>query len=317
MLRPKHFATGTTPSSLLPLWQLLLATAFVAVTLSSCGGNPADERADYDQIVRFQNESKLDSLGIAINAYLDTYDADATYFLQVKDLSERFFNERTDWQSTQAALSLTALRQFLDAHPDGFYLALAHHQFDSLSFRQVLAANTTEAYEQYIDQFPQGAYVKEARKKLTDLETGDLSAEEKEAALAVLTTHFTALGDNDRTALTATLAAQINSYLGKTNPELEDIYAYMATVHATGRVIRFAIKDARVAETEALGRSIYNIQFALDEDTYTRAQYDALQKAAEAGEEAPEAAAPAATKHFTGAAVLNENMKITSLVLRQ
>ena len=280
------------------------------------GGSDADERTVYDRIIRYENTHQLDSLEDALNEYFDTYNSDAFHYSQLKDLHDRFFTERDDWQAAEGTMSLESVRHFLDVHPDGFYLDKANQKYDSLSFAQAVEDNTREAFEQYINQFSRGKYLAEARKLMSELDNEELTIEEKTAVKDALTTHFDALGDNDKGTIASTLASEINSYIGKANPELEDIYAYMSNMHSSGRMIVFNVKNATITKVKAGGRSIYNVQFSLEEETYARGSHPAPDtESGNPGEDEK----PAATdvKKFSGTAILNEGMKITSLVLRK
>lgn len=280
------------------------------------GGSDDDERVAYDNIMHYENAHQLDSLGEALNDYFDTYSADAYHYSQLKELHDCFFTERADWQAAEGALSLEAVRHFLDIHPDGFYLKEAKQKLDSLSYKDAKAVNTREAYDRYLSQFPMGKYVTEVKKLLTELDSEELNVEEKFSVKEALTAHFDALGDNDKDGISATLAADISSYIGKANPELEDIYAYMSNMHSSGRFIVFNVKNLNVTKVDAAGRNLYNAQFSLEEETYKHRQHSALDT--EGGEPAGEhTEEPAEVKHFSGTAVLNAEMKITSLVLRK
>lgn len=280
------------------------------------GGSDTDERTVYDKIIRYENAHQLDSLEAALNEYFDTYNSDAFHYSQLKDLHDRFFTERNDWQTAESTLSLEAIRHFLDLHPDGFYLDKANQKYDSLSFARAVEDNTREAFEQYINQFSRGKYLAEARKMMSELDNEKLSIEEKTAVMETLTTHFDALGDNDKGSIASTLAAEINSYIGKANPELEDIYAYMSNMHSSGRMIVFNVKNLNVTKVNAGGRNLFNAQFSLEEETYKRGSHATLDT--EAGTPAENhTAEDADVQRFSGTAVLNESMKITSLVLRK
>ena len=207
---------------------VILALAGAAVWyLFFRGGSDTDERAAYDNIMRYENAHQLDSLGEALNEYFDTYNSDAFHYSQLKELHDRFFTERDDWQAAEDQMSLDAVRHFLDVHPDGFYLGKANQKFDSLSYVHAVETNTREVYEQYLSQFSHGKYVAEVRKLMLEIDNEELTIEEKASVKETLTAHFDALGDNDKGSIAATLADEINSYIGKANPELEDIYAYM------------------------------------------------------------------------------------------
>ena len=286
------------------------------------GSDNADERAAYDNIVRYQNEGRLDSLAEALSTYLDTYNPDAHHYSQLKALGDRFFVERTDWQAAEGSLTLASVRHFLDVHPDGLYLKQAQTKLDSLSFVEANQADTREAYEHYLAQFPQGRYTADARQKMNELDSAELSPEEETAINGTLDAHFNALADNNRAAIETTLAPVISSYIGKANPELEDIYAYMQHMHSSSRILFFSVKNPTITKVKLQGRSIYNVQFTLDEETYSsssvrHAHLDTEDGVASNGDGEADAPKPDNVKRFSGTAVLDESMKITSLVLRQ
>ncbi|MBR1520855.1 MAG: hypothetical protein IJ635_06430 [Bacteroidaceae bacterium] len=296
---------------------LIVALAAVAAWfLFFRGGDDNDERAAYDAINRYSQTHQLDSLATALNDYFDTYNSDAYHYSQLKELNDRFFGERADWQALEGAMSVDAIRHFLDEHPDGFYRKMADEKLDSLVFAEAVDANTREAFEQYLSQFAGGRYAEDAQKKIEDFDKQDLTVDEKFRALETLNDHFDALAGNDKGRLSATLASKINSYIGKSDATEEDIYAYMEHMHTAGRFIVFLVKDAQVAKVDAAGRNMYNVQFALDEETYSSSAISASQHDTE-DEKAEEQPKPTSVKHFTGTAVLNDAMKITSLVLRQ
>lgn len=305
----------------------IVAVAAVIVALAGAaawylffrGGDDADERAAYDTIVRYQNENKLDSLAEALNDYFDLYNSDAYHYSQLKALHDRFFTERADWQAAEKLHSYEAVRNFLDVHPDGLYRQQAHHALDSLTFVAAKADDTREAFEHYLNQFPQGSYAAEARKLMENLDNVDLTVEEKTSVKQTLDTHFNALADNDRAAITATLAGHVNSYIGKADPELEDIYAYMRNMHSASRTIVFLVKNINLTKVNLNGRAVYSARFNLDEETYTRTSSQHSDIDIELGDDAGETEGPKpeSVKHFNGMAVLNDSMCITSLVLRQ
>ena len=268
--------------------------------------------------MRYEREQLFDSLDVALNDYFDTYNSDAYHYSQLKDLNDRFFTERADWQAVENVLSMDAVRHFLDVHPAGFYQACAHQKLDSLAFASALDENTLEALEHYISQFPQGKYVADARKKVADLDKVELSDEEKGQIMETIHRHFNALASSDEAAIGATLASEINSYIGKANPELEDIYVYMHNMHSSGREIVFKVKNANMTKVDVAGRNIYNVQFSLEEETYARGQHTpALDTEAGTSEEKAEEVKPTDTKTFSGTAVLDSSLRITSLVLKQ
>ena len=123
---PRKKTNGHAVATLVVVSILIVALAAAAAWyLFFRGSDDVDERTAYNTILRYQNEEQLDSLAEALNIYFDTYNPDAYHYSQLKELNDRFFAERTDWQATEATPTLASVRQFLDVHPDGLYLRLA------------------------------------------------------------------------------------------------------------------------------------------------------------------------------------------------
>lgn len=272
------------------------------------GSSDGDERTAFDNITRFEREGKLDSLEVALNAYFDTFNPDSYHFNQLKELNDRFFAERSDWQAVEGLSSVEAVHRFLDKHPDGFYREKANNQLDSLSFAEAVKEDTKEAYELYIAQFSDGKFVSAAQEKLSGIDKKQLSVEEIADVRSVLSQHFDALANNDKATIALTLAHTINSYIGKNDATEEDIFNYMDHIHQSGRTLMFTVQNSQVSKVEAGNKIVYNVQFSLDEATFAGSV---------SHEDTDDAAAvPSNVKHFTGTAVLNQAMKITSLVLK-
>lgn len=274
------------------------------------GGSDDDERLAFENITRYEQENKLDSLADALHSYFDMYNADAYHYSQLKDLDSRFSTENADWQAVAKLSSIDAIHHFLDDHPDGFFRSAANQKLDSLSYEEAEKEDTKEAYEKYITMFSDGKFVKDAEQKMSDLDRKELTVEESSGVKTALTNHFDALSENDRVALSMTLAHSVNSYLNKNNPTEEDIYQYMEeVVNKPGRYVQFSVKDAQVTKVDAGNKSVFNVRFMLEESIYST-RHDA------SNEEDEEEPSPTSVKKFQGTAVMNETRKITSLVLK-
>lgn len=309
---PQQPKKGSVAATIAIVSLVIIALAGAAVWfLFFRGGNDDDERLAFENITRYEQESKLDSLEEALTEYLDTYNPDAHHYAQVNELNTKFSTERADWQASVRLASSEAIHNFLDQHPDGFFRDAANFKLDSLSFEEAKKVDTKEAYEHYIALFADGKFVKAAEDKISDLDHKELTAEESADVKRVISNHFDALANNDKVAISMTLAHKISSYIGKNDATEEDIYAYMTKTHASGRSIIFEVKNATVSKVAAGSKTVYNVQFSLEESIYS-APYNP----AELADEELENQSPATVKNFTGTAVLNETMKITSLVLK-
>lgn len=276
------------------------------------GSDDTSEREAYATITRLEQQHNYDSLEIAINEYLDTYNNDAFHYQQIKDLSNRFSTENADWQSAVKNMSLNSVENFLNLHPDGFFKGAAELKLDSLTFEQAKELNTKEAYEQYMEKFANGKFAKEADEAMANLDKKDLTAEEKSNALETVANHFNAMASNSQSAIISTLAGTINTYIGKKDATVEDITEYMHKVHSTGRQMSFEVKNAVIAKESVGGRDIYNVKFNLEQTTYTAApRHDDDIEIKSEEDSKPEGT----VKYFRGEAVLNSSFKISSLVL--
>lgn len=277
-----------------------------------------DELESYRKIERFKNEGMLDSLEIALEEYFDEYSEDSfedqefkDRFRYVEEINDAFTSERNDWKSALGVASVDAFNQFLDNHPDGFYRVVAMQTLDSVAFNAAVEAKTKEALERYIDTYPNGKFIEKAQEKIAAMEKVDITDDEKHNAVNAVSQHFEALANNNRASISLTLADEINSYLGKTTPTIEDIYDYMSRMHATSRNVRFQLTAATVKKENTGIGAVYNVHFALVESN-AKPHHD--DEDGESAEEDLDEVDPDA-KHFSGTATLNQYMKITTLIL--
>lgn len=279
------------------------------------GSDDNSERQVFESITRYEQQRNYDSLEIALSEYLDTYNSDAFHYQQVKNLSDRFFAENTDWQAATKSLSIESMNNFINIHPDGFFKDVAYDKLDSLSFEEAKEQNTVEAYEQYMDKFSEGKYVKDADEAIENLDKKEISAEEKSDAVRAVAKHFNSMADNDQSGLLATLADNINTYIGKKDATTEDICDYMQKVHSNGRNMSFEVKKAVVTKESAGSRDIYNVKFNLEQTTFTSSPVAHQDDDIELKSEEDEVKPAGSVKYFKGEAVLNSSFKISSLVL--
>lgn len=138
------------------------------------GGSDAEEKHFYEKIMRFERENNTDSLEVVMNEYLDMYNSDAHHYSEVKNIGNRFFVERDEWNSSVRQNSIEATHRFLDQYPDGYFRTKATNRLDSLTFVIATEQNTKEAYEEYLSVYDDGRYIDVARHRIDSIE-----AEEK------------------------------------------------------------------------------------------------------------------------------------------
>lgn len=75
---------------------IIALSALSAWFLFFRGGNDADEREAYEQIIRYQQEGDFLMMKEAINEYFNTYNSDAFHYSMLKELSDRHFTEHDE-----------------------------------------------------------------------------------------------------------------------------------------------------------------------------------------------------------------------------
>ena len=137
--------------------------------------------------------------------------------------------QRADMEWTNAVVSgsKSALQQYIDAHPDSPFKAIALHKIDSIDWAAACETNTVEAMESYIDMHQDGDYVEEASNKLKALNAMTVQPEEKTMLSSLFSSFFHSLNSKDEDALTSTLNPLLTSFLGKTDATRSDVVTFM------------------------------------------------------------------------------------------
>lgn len=295
--RPKKKHRGTIFATIVVV--LLLIAAGGAFVYFKWFANPFREMTEveaWSEITRFQTEEKYDSLEAVLHYYLDNYPQEK-HQTEVANLLSRLETERRQWMDLlMYNCSVESVDNFVYSNPEGFYHNQAMHVLDSLVYRQAQIDNNEDGYLGYLAQFPKGMYVDEATKKLDEITHAEMTDDEKEKVTAVVKRHFETLQDNSADIL-ETVAHDLASYLGKPNSTHEDVMNYMRHMHSKPGVKILEPIDFSVQKIATNDLPFYNVSFELVEILNPQ---DSLKKE---------------TKQFNGTAIMNNFMKITSLVL--
>lgn len=257
----------------------------------------------YAVIERFQLENNIDSLEAAILSYKSHY-ADGAHAELVEQLEQRIVSERKDWNDACAAGNMDAVHAFLDVHPDGLLRDVALARLDSLAFDYAVAAGTLEKYEEYLQHFPDGEYTAEILSKMEEVRNTYVSDEEKGKIADMLASHFRALSSNNREGLEPSVAWKMDSYLGKKDAKIKDVYDYMERIHAGNRSVRLEVSGVNATKIAGDEKQRYNVTFTLRETVVSEVADGEL------GDSEP------VVKTLKGTAIMNEWKRILTLVLR-
>lgn len=284
------------------LWVALLSAmilgGIIYAVLSLTRGTELTETDAWQRVGHFQAAGELDSMEAALNDYLWTY-GDGRYSEDARTLRDRLNRERDEWEKVvDNHCTLEAVDEYIYAHPDGFYRSEALVLLDSLSFLDAQEQNTEEALMNYMEQYPTGRFVSQAQTLLKSVEKTDVTDEEAKAAKATVEKHFKDMQENEQTIVT-TLADNMSSYIGKPNPTVSDVLAYMAHFHKGNDTKTLSAKDFSVKKMMHPDGPMYSVQFMLVEtinaDDTTKCE----------------------VKNLKGNAILDAAMLMTSLVLEK
>lgn len=262
----------------------------------ACNEPKMTEEEAWLRIGKFRSSEQTDSLGDALNYYLDHF-SDGKYASEVESLKQAFDTEAEEWARVSGRrCTLKGVDEFLFNYPSGFFRQQALDAIDSLNFREALTKNTVEAFENYLNNFPNGNYARKARAMIDGTEERSVTPEERRAAISTIERHFSYMTENDED-IANTVADNISCYIGKDNCTMEDVIDYMVHVCDTYDTKVMETSGFDVRKIMAAGSPVYNVQFNLKETIN------------------PDDTVNCQVRTFSGTAILNRYAKITSLIL--
>lgn len=136
-----------------------------------------------------------------------------------------------DWTNVLVSGSKSALEQYIAAHPDSPYKAVALHKIDSLDWSLALRQNSVEALEAYIEQHPDGEHVDDANDAIKSLNSKTVQPEEKQTVSSVFGAFFQSLNNRDEDALVATVNPILTNFLGKSGATRNDVITFLHKIY--------------------------------------------------------------------------------------
>jgi len=283
---------------------LLLFKLFSSSKADMFASTDMTEQESWDLICQYRDTNSPDSLEGALLIYQNNYPR-GKHALAVQTLKERLFKEAREWNKVEENGSTKELleRYMAEYSKEGFFYNRAMAKLDSITFFEKLESNTVEDYQAYIDQYPEGIYVEQARTNMDKLDAISISAKEEENVQNVINNHFDALSSNDSLKLGVTIARQLSSYLGKSYCNKNDVYMYMHHVYETpGRELSFETSDFVIKKMPYdEDKPLYNVSFSLYEEMNKPSATDKNHET---------------ERRYHGTAIVNNDMLITSLVLK-
>lgn len=212
---------------------LIISVAVVVVIGMLClwmmnGAESEKEKAAYEYAMA-SNDTQV------LQGYLSTY-ADAPEEHRDSIMAHLTLLQRADqeWKNTLISGSRSAIQQYLDAHPDSPFKAIALHKIDSIDWSSACEANTVEAMEKYLNLHQDGDYVEQASDKLKILNTMTVQPEEKTSLSSLFSNFFRGINTQDEDLLKSTVNPLLTSFLGKSDATRSDVLTFMHKLYKPG-----------------------------------------------------------------------------------
>lgn len=273
----------------------LFITALLA-TLFACEETKMSEDEAWNRVGKFRNAEQADSLGEALDYYIDHFE-EGVHLTEATALKDAFDAERAEWASvSRRGCTLQQVDEYLYRHPSGFFRQQVLEAIDSLTFREALEKNSVKALEEYIENFPDGRFVRKAQAMIDGTEERSVTSDERRSIVQLIERHFGYMVAEDDD-IVSTVAENLSCYIGKQNCTADDVVAYMNHVNADYKEKLMETSNFDIRKVMAADISMFNVQFRLvetiePEDTLKRQE-----------------------RQFKGTAIVNNHMKITSLIL--
>jgi len=220
--RPRRHRAGIT--ALIVAFVIALVVVFLGIYFMKTQEQKNEQRA-------FENAIKS-SEPLVLQNFLDMYvDAPLQHRDSIKYLLTALMKVETDWNDAFTKGTKLAFERFVKKHPESGHVIEANIKIDSIDWLVAVAANSIEAFQTYLNAHDDGAYYDEARAYIEKLNEHSVTDEERHAVIQLFTNYFNAIALNDETALKATLAPVLTSFLHRQNATPDVVCQYMAKLH--------------------------------------------------------------------------------------
>ena len=194
----------------------------------------------------FYNENKMTNERADLNAAINAGTREAIWNFQrthpdASDESKQRANEElkklAEREQQEAFIAAShdkaQLQAFIDKYPDHPKKAQILLTIDSLDWEDAKRVNKKEAYEKYIAEHSDGKFIKEAKEKITIKNVAATEAD-KGMAKSLFRDFFLAVNGKDTGRLTSSMNGKIASFMGKDNPNNDDVVAWMKQQYEGG-----------------------------------------------------------------------------------
>ena len=209
---------------------ILICFVIALIAVGICYAFYSNARNDKEQDAYEYAMQSKDAM--VLQSYLDTYkDAPEEHRDSIQNHLNLLQQLDKDWTDAVVSGSISALKEYIEKHPNSPYIAQANQKIDSIDWDNAQGENTTESYEQYLEGHPSGEHADEANEKLKDINSNTVQPEEKQIIAATFRNFFNGISNKDEDLLTSTVSPLMTSFLGKNDATRSDVVTFLHKIY--------------------------------------------------------------------------------------
>jgi len=254
--------------------KILLVSVLVAVVAVGAGlyyyrsVQQSREREAYLSATRSADDAVL-------RQYLQLYpDAPQAHRDSIALLLTRSDSVEMAWQSAFQQREPRRLYALIASHPSSPHVSRARRLIDTLDYKEAVRARTPEALQAYLDRHAaDGAFLDAVRSQLAALDGAQLTVDERNAVRDVVNRFFAAIVTRSDSAIVATVATPLASFMGVSQATVADVRTYVATLYKPDvKQLSIAVAEdwnisKRTARRDTVSHPFYRVAVSIDVST--------------------------------------------------
>ena len=201
-----------------------------------------------------------------LQSYLKTYiDAPKQHRDDIEKRITQIKSIDKDWTNALVSNSKSALRRYVDTHPDSKHKAEALQKIDSMDWAMAVKNNTIDAMREYLADHEKGLHANEANERIKKFNALIVTPEEQTMIAGIFRKFFQSINSKNGDALTLYVEPTMTSLIGQPNATKADVQAFMEKQYKenVSNLNWHILGDYKTQKREiADGRYEYNVSFS-------------------------------------------------------
>ena len=163
-----------------------------------------------------------------LQSYLKTYiDAPKQHREDIEKRIAQLKSIDKEWINALVSNSKSALRRYVDTHPDSKHKAEALQKIDSMDWAIAAKNNTIDAMREYLADHEKGLHANEANERIKKFNALIVTPEEQTMIAGLFRKFFQSINSKNGEALTQYVEPTMTSLIGQPNATKADVQAFM------------------------------------------------------------------------------------------